>query len=449
MSLAEANIVRFNFEAFLSKIDPKQKYAIQVLTGGRVNLTVRATKIAYSQYTRFRSRFPDHKSLILKYAPPYIATIGKSAPFSPGRQLVEARALDRFRRPDGSLSQLKHSEGINVPILLHYCPNDRVLVLEDLAPLVTLYEYFEDIPSSRDDGGGRAEALRANSIGSKIGRFFSSLHSSTTRELVRKFPQCTTYSGTSDSRDFSGQKLPDLVSPLTNELILQKVVSPVEVRLAEVFSPGTCQKLYQRVLSDDQRVTLMGEQCFVLGDFRPDAILLEGPDSESEEIGVVDWEFSGLGRGPNGDMAQFLAMLHLLLMAARPRSQRLSALRSFIEGVCETYSAFNSTWFAVQNRGLLSRTGALQDKKQREVLEIFRSAFILHGREMINNAHDWHDPTNKPKDELLKEMVTTGAWYLERAGDTVEEMLDSANVEKLLKEDGRIMLRLFGLIDST
>ena len=72
----------FDFEAFLSKIDPSQKYEFQSLTGGLVNLTVRATKVSPSG-----GIFPKHKTLILKYAPPFVVALGESAPFSQDRQV--------------------------------------------------------------------------------------------------------------------------------------------------------------------------------------------------------------------------------------------------------------------------------------------------------------------------------------------------------------------------
>jgi hypothetical protein len=72
----------FNFESFLSKIDPFQKYEFQSLTGGLVNLTVRATKVSHPG-----GIFPKHNTLVLKYAPPFVATLGESAPFSRDRQV--------------------------------------------------------------------------------------------------------------------------------------------------------------------------------------------------------------------------------------------------------------------------------------------------------------------------------------------------------------------------
>jgi hypothetical protein len=76
----------FAFKAFLANIDPVQKYEVQALTGGLVNVTVRATKpLGFGESAS--SLFPTHNSLILKYAPPFVATIGESAPFSQDRQV--------------------------------------------------------------------------------------------------------------------------------------------------------------------------------------------------------------------------------------------------------------------------------------------------------------------------------------------------------------------------
>jgi len=77
-------------------------------------------------------------------------------------------------------------------------------------------------------------------------------------------------------------------------------------------------------------------------------------------------------------------------------------------------------------------------------LQMFRSALILHGREMINNAieREW---AGKDSTILVKEMVEKGAWYIERARDDVRGMLEAANWDELLMEDDRIMLNLFGI----
>ena len=80
-------------------------------------------------------------------------------------------------------------------------------------------------------------------------------------------------------------------------------------------------------------------------------------------------------------------------------------------------------------------------------LQIFRSALILHGREMINKAieREWPGSPQKESTILVKEMVQKGAWYIERARDDVRGMLEAANWDELLVEDDRIMLSLFGI----
>jgi hypothetical protein len=75
----------FDFKNYLSNIDPANKYTVNLLSGGRVNLTVRAVKTA--PYKAGAGRFPGHESIVLKYAPPYIAKDGEGAPFSQFRQV--------------------------------------------------------------------------------------------------------------------------------------------------------------------------------------------------------------------------------------------------------------------------------------------------------------------------------------------------------------------------
>lgn len=66
---------------------------------------------------------------------------------------------------------------------------------------------------------------------------------------------------------------------------------------------------------------------------------------------------------------------------------------------------------------------------------------------MINNAVDlkWLDSAKKESSTFVKEMVQKGVWYLERAKDDVESVLEASNVKELLKEDHRVILSLFGI----
>jgi hypothetical protein len=80
-------------------------------------------------------------------------------------------------------------------------------------------------------------------------------------------------------------------------------------------------------------------------------------------------------------------------------------------------------------------------------LSIFRSALILLGREMINQAveRDWTSLHRNKTDELVRGMVKRGAWYIRRAGDDLDGMLEAANWKKILEDDDQAMLTLFGI----
>lgn len=343
--------------------------------------------------------------------------------------MIEARALAQFTPPDGLLSNLGRSSSVIVPELLYHSIEQHVLVFKDLGPLLTLYQYFSAIPDVEISAPMPSQEA-SQRLGSRIGEFFGQLHSPGSRDLARMA--------------VSG----DLANPLSKDLILQAAVITIDEYLTQFDIPNA-KILFSRVLADYQRVNTPAEQCFVLGDLTPGAVLLAAPGDGSQSMGIIDWEFSGLGRGPNGDMSQFLAVLHLLLMATSPRSQRHRILDSLIQGVCLAYHQHSSKWLGRLYLRVPSQGNVMHPdlETRSESLQIFRSALILHGREMINNAveQEWHDSPYKERSVLIQEMVHKGAWYLKIAGDDIEGMLDAANVEELLKEDNRVMLGLFGI----
>ena len=88
-------MVAFDFSAYLAKLDPLTDYKIETLTGGLINLTVRAIRVGHRGADsdtipeRDHGPFHGHDSLILKYAPPFVAAVGDTAPLSPFRQVKE------------------------------------------------------------------------------------------------------------------------------------------------------------------------------------------------------------------------------------------------------------------------------------------------------------------------------------------------------------------------
>jgi hypothetical protein len=76
----------FDFEAYLESVCPGEQFTITVLTGGLVNLTIRAVRTSPALDTCLPS-LRNESSFILKHSTPYIAALGESVPFSQFRQV--------------------------------------------------------------------------------------------------------------------------------------------------------------------------------------------------------------------------------------------------------------------------------------------------------------------------------------------------------------------------
>lgn len=80
----------FDFKAYLASLCPGEEFSIAVLTGGLVNVTVRATRTSPALETAY-PKLRNESSFILKYAPAFIAAMGESAPFSQFRQVKSTK----------------------------------------------------------------------------------------------------------------------------------------------------------------------------------------------------------------------------------------------------------------------------------------------------------------------------------------------------------------------
>lgn len=90
----------FDFKSYLEQLDPSYTYQVEQLTGGVINVTVRASKVALTATgaTAVESpsacnsldvhagRFPGYKSLILKHATSQVADMGGAAHIPQTRQ---------------------------------------------------------------------------------------------------------------------------------------------------------------------------------------------------------------------------------------------------------------------------------------------------------------------------------------------------------------------------
>jgi hypothetical protein len=90
-----------DFKSYLERLDPAYTYQVDQLTGGVINFTVRASKVALtdsaavggetptagSDLNPHIGTFPGHKSLILKHATSHIAEIGEGSHIPQTRQV--------------------------------------------------------------------------------------------------------------------------------------------------------------------------------------------------------------------------------------------------------------------------------------------------------------------------------------------------------------------------
>jgi hypothetical protein len=181
----------FDFTPHLTTLYPSTTYTTTPLSGGLVNFTVRAhrTSPPPSTSTSISPQPETPTSLILKHAPPYIATVGAQAPFSPSRQTTEATCLRLLTTPGGPLAHLGHASNVRIPRVLWHNTDASVLALEDLGErMVTLWEVF-DPAAIRTSGvsSNRAELVlgrAAGEIGRRLGAFFAGVHAPETLAVI-------------------------------------------------------------------------------------------------------------------------------------------------------------------------------------------------------------------------------------------------------------------------
>ena len=237
-------------------------------------------------------------------------------------------------------------------------------------------------------------------FGARLGEFFAKLHSQSAYHLVSL--QYPTYF---QDRDDTSKKL-----------IYQLTVLPIEGYLND-FAIADAAELSRRVAADHHGADSDSVRSFVLGDSWPGAILVNAIDPASPAISVIDWEFAGIGRGVTGDIVQLLAHLHLHRLAAAEASPLRQATEALMLSMVCSYRS------EAQKQGRTWAQGLFSSAMPNAVSRAMRSAFLLLGREIINNAieRDWaclccqSRPKMGDGCELRREMVHLGAWYLRAA----------------------------------
>ena len=306
-----------------------------------------------------------------------------------------------------------------VPRLLYHDPHAQVLIMSDLDDLCNLTDCLAFAQSTIS-----LDSPSAYALGSRLGKFFADLHSRQTFEKVfaKGIPRITVCD--CDSRRF----------------IYEATVLPVLTYL-EDFHISDASELYRRVYSDFVRPDEPSERSFVLGDSWPGAILVGRLPGEDLVTGVIDWEFASEGRGITGDIAQLLAHIHLHLLAAPAKSSLHAAIKALIFSLTTSYRKQarknGSDW-----------TVDLGTKGPTPATRAMRSAFILHGREMIINSveREWPCSCGLKKQRtacaLRKAMVEEGAWYLRIARADDIDFVNQAVLTEIVQKE-RLLLGLF------
>lgn len=186
------------------------------------------------------------------------------------------------------------------------------------------------------------------------------------------------------------------------------------------------EKLYQIITDEFRQPKHKYREALSMGDLNPGSVLLVDGSDDLTPI-LVDWEFGeSNGRGVNGDTAQFLASFHCEVVAAKGNETLTARFTAFLEAFCKGYRE-------------QARLGYTRDAKD-EMLQLMRSTFALHGREMVNHAFDDHKESSH-----FDEMVDMGLWYLERSGLDSEEFVSDTNLVELPSEDLMLIQSLFTL----
>ncbi|KAJ7822677.1 kinase-like domain-containing protein [Mycena leptocephala] len=310
----------FDFSSYLSSqlsLNPAD-FQVDILTGGLTNVTVRATfatPISFSNSQPF-------SSVVLKYAPPYVAA-DPSQEMSVYRQVVEANALRYLTETLEIQDLLTQFPDLKIPQLIHRDATANVLWITDLGVSQTLSKFLATSPSE----------TTVSEIAATLGTFIAQFWKITGHPS----PETATLFTRPDKQD-------DPVYFLASTAL--KVMSHRGMPDADILSARICTAMQMKDTV---------EPCLGMVDFWPGSILI----SPDRSYGLVDWEYFGMST-PGAEMGMLVAHLHLLI--AQSESVVSHATHTFISVFLDSYGTHvppASDYFK-------------------------RQALIAYGREMVN-----------------------------------------------------------------
>jgi aminoglycoside phosphotransferase (APT) family kinase protein len=265
----------------------------QRLSGGLLNYVWRVRGTATS----------DPRSVIVKWAPPYIASSPDVA-LDANRMLVEARAMVAFE-PGGSLAPVG-SAGARPPSSLLVDEQRHALVMEDVGQWPDLGLWLRDPAHAQPD---------CEAVGAALGRFIGALHliSAGRPELMKEFD-----------------------NPSIQRTRFEVQYAKIQHYADRAGLPGA-EELGRRAIGLGLRLQQPGI-CVIMGDLWPPSVLVTDGG-----LRIIDWELAHYGR-PAQDLGHLEAHLWMHIHRA-PDAGAAGRIRALHKRFQEAYrSTLGSTF---------------------------------------------------------------------------------------------------------
>ncbi len=270
-----------------------------------------------------------NRSLIAKYAPPYIAA-DPDTPLDPSRLRIEARCLDALS-PGGSLADVT-TPTVRAPRLVDVNEEIPVVIMEDVGEVPSLDRWLRA-------AAPRVRAEMAATQGRWLGRFLGRLHATT----------CTDdrYAEAFDNRPMQETRLAVQYRGVADMLRTGGVDDAATLG-------GRAESLGEELLEPGR--------CLTMGDLWPPSVLVVG-----DGLRLIDWELAHYGR-PLQDVAHWLA--HLWMQQHRAPS----------ENAAEAVAAHRDAFLTAYRDALAGTEGELWTNAER------RDAAVHFGAEILVRA---------------------------------------------------------------
>lgn len=314
---------------------------------------------------------------------------------------------------------IRRERGTQSDLLISDKPDESsILLLEDLGETLNLARTVESWAKSPPPSTSLDVTELVSRVGRILGTSLAMMHSQQTALAVESRPEISRV----------------LSQNLTDDVVWFIMMEPLPELLANVPN-GKGKVYFDRLAKDMKTPQYEYPTCLVHGDFNFGNILFPVSPSNPDDPRpyLIDWEFANnVGRGVNGDISEFLSLLHCRLISARRQTDQHTLsdlLRRLLHSFCGGYA----------------QRAALNCKMERSDVnsQLYRSALLLSGRDIIVFAHD-----NCTDDEGFDDMIRIGLWYLEHAGDDMDEFLSEENREALRNEDEGLIRSLFIFVDE-